>query len=285
MLDLTPFWDSLVGASGGGQMHDLVDFLIDPISRFAGVLLILYIGYKVMLYMSDIDSKLDPFVIIKPVLILGAITLYQPLVTLLIMVPMETVDWAVGDSIARLFGAPQSSQAALENWLRNSFETLYTDDMTYVYPGTPSIPGVYDIVAINPFLEIIHLLIIIAANTVGFYILVRQVILASMYYVMGVLAVPFSLIASNQSVLGSWFFGFISIMLWKPLLNVMKTIVILLDAETFGFSSALVAIALQVVMVLTILQIPKFANVLVSKGSELGSGIGDTITQRLTGGR
>ncbi|MEL6918960.1 MAG: hypothetical protein AAFO99_14670, partial [Bacteroidota bacterium] len=229
-------------------------------------------------------SKLDPFVIIKPCLVLAAITLYRPLVKLLVIDPMQLIDSIVLESIEKAWGAGGTA-TGLIGWYENAFYTLYIDSMTFVYPGSSPGLGVYDIIAINPALEVIHLLIYFAANVVGFYILGRQVILASIYYVLGVLAVPFSLIVGNQSVLGSWFFGFISVMLWEPILRIMKAIIVAMDVTNLSFTNAILSLGLQVVMIITILQVPKFANTLVSKGSELGSGIGDTITQRLTGGR
>ncbi|WP_340200100.1 hypothetical protein [Ascidiimonas sp. W6] len=275
MLNLDAFWDDLVGRSGGGTIYGVVGNLQGDVQSLVVVIAIIYIGYKVMLYLSDVNSKLDPFVIIRPVLVVAAVGLYRDLVDLLLLTPMFIVDEMVSNGFNVLGAEPAR-------------ETLFNTGMSYVYPGTAGIPGVYDIIAINPFLEVLHLVIYFAATAVGFYILLRQVVIASIYYVIGILALPFSLIVGNQSVLGSWFFGFISILLWGPILHIMKGIIVALNVENFnvvtiqglaGVPNGILSVALQVVMILTILQIPKYANALVSKGSELGSGLGDSISR------
>jgi hypothetical protein len=263
---LDGFWTDLLG--GGGNMINVINNLQGRSSQIAIIIALIYIGYKVMLYFSDVNSKLDPFVIIRPCMVVGAISIYPGLVDLLILRPMGIIDAIIAEALAPI-GSPAS------------IDTAFDTGMKYVFPGSAGIPGVYDIVAINPFLEVLHLIIYFAATVVGFYILLRQVVIAAIYYVIGLLALPLSLAIGNQSVMGSWFFGFISIMLWEPILRILKGIIVELQVPSVTFTSGIVSIAMQVVLILTILQIPKYANSLVSKGSELGSGIGDTISRSI----
>ena len=263
---LDGFWTDLVGT--GGTMGGVINNLEGLSGTFGAAIALIYIGYKVMLYFSDVNSKLDPFLIIRPAIVLGAITLYSELVDLLILRPMSFVDSMIIEAMAPI-GSP------------GTIETGFETGMEFVFPGAAGIPGVYDIVAINPLLEVLHLIIYFAATAVGFYILLRQVVIAAVYYVIGLLALPLSLAVGNQSVVGSWFFGFISIMLWEPILRILKGIVVALQVPSVSFTDGIISIALQIVLILTILQIPKYANSLVSKGSELGSGIGDTVSRSI----
>ncbi len=264
--ELDNIWIALFG--GGGTLINVINNLETTSFALAVAISIIYVGYKVMLYFSDINSKLDPFVLIRPLLVYAAINLYSDLVDLLILRPMGFVDEMIIDAMSPL-GTP------------GVIDTAYDVGMQFVFPGLPGIPGVYDIVAINPLLEVLHLIIYFAASAVGFYILLRQVVIASIYYVIGLLALPLSLVVGNQSVVGSWFFGFISIMLWEPILRIMKGIVVALQVPSVNFTSGIISIALQIVLILTILQIPNYANSLVSTGSELGKGIGDSVSKSI----
>ena len=71
------------------------------ISLFAGALIFIFVGYKVALYMLNPDKGLDPFVLVRPCLILIGIVLYKELVQLFMITPMEylakAVEYAVVD--------------------------------------------------------------------------------------------------------------------------------------------------------------------------------------------
>jgi hypothetical protein len=89
---------------------------------------------------------------------------------------------------------------------------------------------------------------------------------------LGVLILPFSLIPGNEEILKRWFFGFLAVLLWMPILRIIQTMMILIyTVDTKGMVQPLISVALQIVMIIFILQVPKYANLLVS-----GSGDSDT---------
>lgn len=275
MLNLTPFWEQIAAKEGTGPVYALVR---NNFADYAGLVAVgiafIYIGYKVMVYLSDINSKFDPFIIIKPAMMLGSIGLYHELVELLIYIPLFGLDNLIATNL------PGSVT-----------DVAFRDGLTYVYPGAGTTPGVYDVIAINPMMEVLHLLIYFAASVVAFYMQLRQLVIAAIYYMVGIFAIPFSLALGNQGALSGWFYGFVSILLWGPLLSILKMIIVTLNIPNFHTSGALapitnapvaiISIALQVICILTILQIPKYANILVAKGSELGGGLGDSISRTM----
>ena len=267
-MDIEVFWNALMGPTG--NMTQFVDRILGTMGSFAGVLVTIYVAYKVILYMANISSNLDPFVLVKPVSILAALGLYQELVALLIIKPIMLLQEILEDAAKAQFGS--------------NFDADFMTSITNTYQGTPSVPGVFQFIGTFPVLETIHLIIYFAAMVVAYYMLMRQVIFASIYYVLGTLALPLSLIVGNQGVLGGWFFSFISIMLWGPVLIILKCIIVSINPvnNNYNWTNAIVSIALQIVMVLTILRIPSFANSLVSSGSALSSNVGDTVISTIT---
>ncbi len=272
---LTEFWTELFGVnSKSGHIYDFVELILVGTTQLAGVIAFIYIAYKVMLYFSDIDTRLDPFVIIRPCILLGVLALYSDLVDLVLRRPITFVTQMMTDGVTGLsLPTPSAGPSIDTSTTAGKFEAV----MTYVDISTGPGWGIFDILAINPMLELIHVLIYLTATVVGAYMMFRQIILIAIYYIIGTIAIPFSMIAGNQSVFGNWFFGFVSVMLWRPIYFIMQVIIIALDPSAKTFTSPLFAIALQIVMILTILQIPKFANILVSKGSELGQGVGKNV--------
>ncbi|QCX00661.1 hypothetical protein FGM00_11290 [Aggregatimonas sangjinii] len=286
-------FDNLLGrvfgvGTGSGNGYEFVDALRTYSLQFAAVLMILYIGYKALLYFSDIETRLDPFILIRPIMVMCIISLYSPLVNLLVKQPIDIIDAMVETSSQTALESDHNPTGDLKDvtdtyadWYKNAFE----DTMQYVDDGSSSKPGkgVFDILAINPFLELVHLIIFLVATVVGFYIMARQIILIGIYYVVGILVLPFALIVGNQDVARNWYFGFIAIMMWEPVLKILKTILISLKVQGESYENGMFSIALQVVMIFTILQVPKFANLLVSKGSEMGSQVGGTVMSTVSG--
>ncbi len=255
---LDTFWQNLFGVgSSSGAIYGFVEAILVDMRKVAAVLVTIFMGYKVMLYFSDMETRLDPFVIIKPLIFLFVLSVYSPLVDMLVRVPMEIVDDIIDQHI-------------------NHTEADFEDAITHVDDGSAAGPGqgLFDILAINPTLELIHLLIYLASTMVAYYMMFRQIILIAIYYIVGTIALPFSLIAGNQDTARNWYLGFIAVMMWKPMLKIMQGIIIALDPAAVSFTNALFSVALQIVMILTILQIPKFANLVVSKGSDAGSDVG-----------
>lgn len=277
---LDAFWADLFGVeAASGHIYEFVEKILINMRLVAGVIATTYMGYKVMLYFSDIETKLDPSVIIKPLMILGIMSLYSDLVDLLIRWPMEIIDLIIDQGVTGIsWPTPTVDPGVPVGTIQERFEAV----MTYVDLAASPGLGIYDILAINPTLELIHLLIYLTALVVGYYMLFRQIVLIAIYYITGTIALPFSLIAGNQATAGNWYFGFISIMMWKPMLKIMQVIIISLDPTDKTWDNALFPVALQIVMIITILQIPKFANLVVSKGSELGQDVGKNVRSNMS---
>ncbi len=281
---LATFRGILFDPSGGGGVEGFVVGLKVYMSRFLGVLVTLFIAYKVMLYFSDIDKKLDPFTIIRPILILCVFAQYQNLTNLLLDTPMTLLNEAVLEGATAIPSVAGGSPSAIQTSLNTGFQSGI--EHIDAAPKGPGGVGLYDVLAVFDFFEAIHLLIQFVASVVGYYMLFRQLVLLAIYYVSGLIAIPFSLIAGNQGVLRDWYFGFIAVLMWEPMLNIMKGIITALQVSTRSINdNPLFSVALQLVMITTILQIPNFANLVVSKGASVGSEIGSKMTGRMGSAR
>ena len=217
-----------------------------------------FVGYKVMRAMSDPDEKIGRDTLLRPILTLMAITLYIPLVKLLLF---DTVDILSAIVKQGAYGVTGRSPG--------DFEKAFQTAITHVQGTGADGNGVYDVLQINPFLELFHIIIYFIASVVGGYILLRQLLMIFLYYVLGIFVLPFSLIVSNERILKAWFFGFLSILLWEPILMILKVMIVLLPVGTTEFTNVLLSIAFQLIMIFMILKVPQFANLLVD--SEAGN--------------
>lgn len=222
----------------------------------AVTLTFVFVGYKVMKAMSDPDEKIGRDALLRPILTLMAITLYIPLVKLLLFDTVDVVSEIVKQGAYKVTGRNPAD-----------FEQAFQRGITHVQGTGADGNGVYDLLQVNPFLEFIHIIIYFVASVVGGYILMRQLLMIFIYYILGMFALPFSLIISNERILKSWFFGFLSILLWEPILTIMKVIIVLLPVGNTVFTNVLLSVAFQVIMILMILKVPQFANLLVDPES------------------
>ncbi len=259
-----------------GVLQGFIVNLLSYSQIFTGVLVTIFIGYKVMLYFADLESKLDPFVLIRPILIMCALALYSQLLNLLITQPILLMDGAITESArATNNNVPTGiSREDVKDWFANRATDLTVGVATSGL-FTANL-GIYDLLATNPLLELIHIVITFFANAAVFYILLRQTILLVIYKILGIFVLPFSLIPGNTSALSNWFFAILSIALWLPVLTILTTIIAAINPNQLDYTglSPVWAIATQVALTLTILQVPKFASVLVSKGADAGSEVG-----------
>ncbi|MDR4894332.1 MULTISPECIES: hypothetical protein [unclassified Chryseobacterium] len=215
-----------------------------------------YVGYKVMKAMSDPDEKIGREALLRPILTLMVITLYIPLVKLLLF---DTVD--ILSDIVKHGAYKVTNKSPAE------FENFFQKGISHVQSKGADGNGVYDILQVNPFLEFFHILVYLVASCVGAYILLRQLLMIFVYYALGIFVLPFSLIVSNERILKTWFFGFLSILLWEPILTLLKVIIVLLPIGTTEWTNVLFSVALQLVMIFMILKVPQFANLLVDPES------------------
>ncbi|MBL3658406.1 hypothetical protein [Fulvivirga sediminis] len=252
-----------------------VEAILPSVKMLAGVIMVIFVGYHVIKSWLGENEKLDVATLVRPCLTLAAIVLYTELVDLLIQEPISMINEIVVDGASKVGGgAPGSMQTEFRD------KITYTQDAGGVDGG-----GIYDIIQVHPFLEFIHLIVFFIASIAGGYILFRQLIVKCIYLMIGPFALAFSLIVGNEKVLGSWFQGFISVLLWLPMLSIVQTIIILLPLETTEFSNSdiIFSMALQVVMIFIVFKVPRYANILVGQGSDLGSQAGNTILGQVKG--
>jgi len=261
-------WVKLFGADfQSGAISGFVNAMMPDVITFAGALAFISIAYHVLLYMADIQTKLDPFVIIRPAIVLLAVITYSELVNLLINIPTEIFTAIIESGTATI---PGNSPKAFDDAIS------YVDITT----GAGTGDGIFDILAVNPFLELLHMIVYFASTLVAVYMLFRQLIIVAIYYVIGPFAVAFSLVIGNKHAVKNWYFGFLSVMFWTPLIKIMQGIIVAISPSTIvtgGFTNGLFMFVLQLVMIYSMLQIPKYASILVSKGSEAGASVGSTV--------
>ncbi len=234
-----------------------------PTARIlAAAIMLIFIGYKVMRYMSNPEDKINPETLVRPILTLMAMVLYIELVKLLLFDPVELVTDIIQYSV---------QQVTKKDIIQ--LNDIFHEKITHVQNTGADGNGVYDILQVNPFLEVIHIIIFFISSVVGGYILFKQLILKYIYYVLGVFILPFSLIVGNQKIVSKWFFSFLSVLLWTPVLSIIKVIIVLIPLDTTEFSNILLSIAFQVLMITMVLKVPQFANLLVSfeEGNNIGS--------------
>ncbi len=232
----------------------LIDDFHGYLSTFAGVLVLIFIVYKVTLYMVNPEKGLDPYIIVRPCLILVGIVLYNPLVELFMLTPMKLLADIVEESVLNLTGI----DATGFNGKFNSSMTR-TDDR------------LYDVLQVNPFLELLHLLIYFVGSFVGTYMLIKQTLTIAIYYIMGYFAVIFTLIPGNERSFLNWSLSFLAILLWEPFIIILKYLIILTRIDTDGFTSFFVVVSVQITSIFLFFKIPRFCEFLINGGSPIGS--------------
>ncbi len=257
------------------KIISFVDAILPSVRLFAGAIMIVFVGYHVIKSFLGENEKLDVSTLVRPCLTLAAIVLYTQLVDLLIEKPADILNDIVIDGASKVGGGAPGS-----------IQTQFRDKITYTQgTGGADGGGVYDIIQVHPILEFMHLIVFFIASVAGGYILFRQLIVKCIYLMLGPFVLAFSLIVGNEKILGSWFQGFISVLLWLPMLSIVQTIIILLPIETTEFSNSdiIFSMALQVVMVFIVFKVPRYANILVGQGSDMGAQAGNTIIGQVKG--
>ncbi|MBU3027530.1 hypothetical protein [Zobellia galactanivorans] len=251
-----------------------VDAILPSVRLLAVAIMVVFVGYHVIKSWLGENEKLDVSTLVRPCLILAALVLYTELVVLLIEKPVEIVNEIVLDGATKVGGATPGSMKLFRD------KMAYTQDTGGVDGG-----GVDDVIQLHPFLELIHLIVFFIASVAGGYILFRQLIVKCIYLIIGPFVLAFSLIVGNEKVIGSWYQGFISVLLWLPMLSIVQTIIILLPVETTSFSDSdiIFSMAMQVVMIFVVFKVPRYANILVGQGAEMGSQAGNTIMGQVKG--
>ncbi len=246
-------------------LNGFIDALMPYCYLLASIIMVILVATKVITYFANPSSNMDPYVLVKPILVLSALFLYRPLVDFLIVQPVDLVTDAV----------EAASLKATNTRDLDSFRNIVGQGLTAFADGDNNDGvSIYDFLQVSAALEFIHLLIQIVALVIIGFILLKQLVMKAIYLILGVLVLPLSLIPSNFEILKKWFFGFLSVLLWLPVLRIFQTIIALIhNAPLEGFAQPLFAVVLQVVMIYYIWNVPKYANFLVSSAGESGGSI------------
>jgi len=236
------------------QFQLLINDFHTYLSTLAGVLVLIFVVYKVALYMVNPEKGLDPYIVVRPCLILAGIVLYNPLVEYFLITPMNILTDIVKDSIHNLTGINATGFDA-----RFNSSMARTDDR------------LYDVLQINPIMELFHLLIYFVGGFVGSYMLIKQALTLAVYYIMGYFSIVFSLIPGNENSFKNWSLSFLAILLWEPFILILKYLIILTRIDTNGFSSFFVIVGVQLSAIFLFFKIPRFCEFLINGGSPLGS--------------
>jgi hypothetical protein len=236
------------------QFQLLIDEFHNYLSTLTGILVLIFIVYKVTLYMINPEKGLDPYILIRPCLILAGVVLYNPLVELFLLTPMSILGEIIRESILNLSGIDATG-----------FDGRFNSSMTRTDDR------LYDVLQINPFMELIHLLIYFVGSFIATYMLIKQALSIAIYYIMGYFSIIFSLVPGNEKSFTNWSLSFLAILLWEPFIYILKYLVILTKIETVSFTSFFVILAVQISSIFLFLKVPKFCEFLINGGSPLGS--------------
>jgi hypothetical protein len=268
------FYSFLDNISTGLQnsVNSIVDNITPNLQAIAAVLFAIYVAYRLFSAWIKPAEPIHPSTLVRPIVILAAMSLYKPLVELLLIAPGELFSGIVTEGV----GNTNAS-------LKTANLQRFVDAVTGIQDtGGANGSGIYDLLSFNPLLEVIHFLLYIAGSLVIFYMLIRQLVLKSIYFILGIFVLPLSLIPSNEKALTKWFMGFLSIILWVPLLDIIMALIVTVDirANLFGgtngyyYQFPLLTVGVQVIFIFLILKVPTFANILVGgEGSAAGAGL------------
>lgn len=236
------------------KFQDLISKLHMYLSTFAGILVLIFVVYKVVLNMTNPEKGLDPYVIIRPCLILAGLILYNPLVDLFMLTPMKILTDVIKQSILDLSGLDITG-----------FDGRFNSSMTRTDDR------LYDVLQVNSFMELLHLLVYFVGSFVATYMLIKQSLTLAIYYIMGYFSVMFSLIPGNEKSFMNWSLSFLAILLWEPFIFLLKYLIILTKIDADDFTSFFVVVAVQITSIFLFFKIPRFCEFLINGGSPLGS--------------
>ena len=236
------------------QFQILINDFHSHLSTVAGILVLIFVVYKVALYMVNPEKGLDPYIIVRPCLILAGIVLYRNIVEVFMITPMSILADIIEESVLNLTGIDI-----------DGFDARFDSSMT------ATDDRLYDILQVNPILELLHLFIYFAGSFVGYYMLIKQALSIGLYYIMGYFSIIFSLIPGNEKSFLNWSLSFLAILLWEPFIIILKYLVILTRIESESFTSFFVVVAVQITTIFLFLKVPTFCEFLINGGSPLGS--------------
>ena len=259
------------------QIDELVAKLLYYSKLIAGIIALIYIIYKVIVAFINPNQPIDPQTLVRPCLILAALVLYQPLIDICIDKPEEFLSGIVNESLNNVNEGTIGSR-------RNQRTTNAIRALTHIQDSDSNGgDGIYDLLAVFPILELIHFGLYLASSLVILYMLLKQFVLKTIYYVMGVFVLTFSLIPSNESALSKWFLGYLSVILWVPIMDILLGLINItqfsleafqVNGNSYIYSFPIITLAVQIFYLFAILKVPTYANIIVGgSGSSAGTGL------------
>ena len=259
------------------QIDSLVAQLLYYSKFIAGTIALIYIIYKVIVAFINPNQPIDPQTLVRPCLILAALVLYQPLIDICIDKPEEFLSGIVNESLNNVNEGTIGSS-------RNQRTTNAIRALTHIQDSDSNGgDGIYGLLAVFPLLEVIHFGLYLASSLVILYMLLRQFVLKTIYYVIGVFVLTFSLIPSNESALSKWFLGYLSVILWVPIMDILLGLINItqfsleafqVNGNSYIYSFPIITLAVQIFYLFAILKVPTYANIIVGgSGSSAGTGL------------
>lgn len=236
------------------QFQLLIDKMHMYLSTLAGILVLIFVAYKVVVSMINPEKGLDPYVVVRPCLVLAGIVLYNPLVEFFMIEPMKILSEIIQKSILDLSGIDI-----------NGFDGRFNSSMTRTDDR------LYDVLQVNPLIELLHLLIYFVGSFIATYMLIKQALTIAIYYVMGYFSIIFSLIPGNERSFMNWSLSFLAILLWEPFIFILKYLIILTKIDSQSFTSFFIVVAVQASSIFLFFKVPRFCEFLINGGSPLGS--------------
>ncbi len=259
--------------------------ILRAVGLFAGVITTIYVLYKVIKVFIGDAEKIEGSTLVRPSLILGAIVLYVPLVDLVLETPVTLVNDIILDGLRTTTGI--SDINSIREAARGKLQ--YTQDSDSAGGN-----GIHDILQVNPFLELFHLVIFFIGTIAAGYVIFSQLLIKAIHIILGPFALAFALIPGNERVLANWFQSTLSVFLWIPVLNIVRVIIILVPVNEDAVGGILgrpnldldkpdilFSMVFQIAMIFIIFKVPQFANMLVAQGSSMGQQLGSTLTYQL----
>ena len=240
-----------------------------PLLAMTAAIAVVLLGYETLRRIIDPNKEgFDPMIFVRLGLVFLGLGSYQYLVELLIDTPMNLVHNIVVSGVSAMAGG---AEADLDKVFNSYAEYVGTDKN-----GTASV------IELTEFLTFIHLFTGIIGRICVQMVIVISVLNQSLYYLMGMLIFPFSLIIGNKNVFPNWFFSFIASKFSVSVgVMIMGILVTMPDLEVMGSSSGIGAdiinavfhLTIQIVGILMLLSSTSLANRLVSSFSnQLGYG-------------
>lgn len=266
MFDLI---DSLQGVLDT-YIESFMTSILPTASAVAAIIASIFIAVKVFKLFVSGSERIEPSSLIRPCLTLGAIAGYDMLLEVLVENPIE----GITNRICAAAGYTDIYDSAFVNAVRDVVSHAQTT-------GGVDGGGIMDLLQVNPFLELLHLIIFLAATSAAACVVFKQLIVKAMYFIIGPFALALSLIPGNEQVANKWFQSYLGVLLWMPVLAIVQSIIVQLNItnEELDGADIIFSVVVQIVMIMTILQVPKYAEILVAQGSGMGGNVGNRLTQ------